>query len=438
MKYYVFLIGSLLGLSDLYAFSLRAPASTATNQTLQQSSFAVSNSSASGTSQNQLPTSLVISQPSSKNTGGTAKTLSIQGISKNVPTIYTDPKFNEIQTTVNQVSQSIRALVGLFKQVQKQNNIVTFAVKNNQSGASTTLPVNTTTQPVASSTSTFDYAGNYQKFQNNISGQSGSYIAALQDTFTVYQNVLPAFQQYMANSGQAATTVSQNYFTRAPFQKNSYLLSLVQSIANSMIGYLTVRSSLITAANYTDNTGASDLFGSTGAFQYCDTVIATIQSFLDGKFAAVSALSGISSSDVSLLQSNYQSILAVYAQKKNMLVMKTVNALLQTLVQKNPVSLVGASAGATPVNVNVLENYMSAFTTAAQFFAAQNASQSIASASMASSGSSAPSPNFLGNYATASAVSAATETMMAQLYAFNGKILAVTIEQSLQTSSSLP
>ena len=78
-------------------------------------------------------------------------------------------------------------------------------------------------------------------------------------------------------------------------------------ISTMMIKYLTERASFITVANYTSNNGASDLFGQSGAFQYCDVIMSTLQNFFDDECKKLSG-KGVSNSDVTNLQSNYKII----------------------------------------------------------------------------------------------------------------------------------
>ena len=421
MKQYLSII-FLISIADIHTFTVKTG----------QSSSSPDSSLSSGVSSLSVGSSQVIQQ-SSVNQGGISalstqsnsqqttptvvKTWSVTLASNNAPTIYSDPKFSATQTVLYGLSQSVNALVKTFKIVQQQNSKIIWSVTSNAMVSQSSSQADTTT---ASNFVAYDYTHTFTLFQQYISGSTGSYLSVFQDLSGIYQNLYPAFTAYMQNNGQSVSPQSEAYFAMYPFQSNSYLLSVVQSIANVMIQYLTSRAALISASNYTDNNGAGDLFGSKGAFTYCDTVMSSLQNVISSSFSAISNIQGVASSDLNNLQLNYQTIFNLYVQQKNTLVLKTVSNLLKTLVQKNPSNLVSSQTSNVPVSTMLLENYVTDAMSAIQYLNQIGMNPSI------------------GGYASLDDLSKDIQTMIANLYVFNSKILLVNIEQSAKSNNSLP
>jgi len=348
---------------------------------------------------------------------------SVQVSNTAAPTIYSNPKFATVQKTVSQLSQLMNSLVNSLKQAQQQNIKIVWSVNAQANGAKDASNKSNAKLTIAS----FDYQGKYKEFQRYINDPSASYMTSIQDTYGIYQNLYPAFQAYLSATGQQEGPSSQMYFVQYPFQNSSYFLSLVKSITAVMIQYLSARSALLTSNTYRENNGSSDLFGDTGAFQFCDTVMTILQNFIGNRLIEISKMKGISSSDLNTLQSNCQAIFTDYVIKKNTLVIQTVINVLQALSQKNQSSLVSAGTKNNPVATIPLENFM------VDVVKSQEALNQIAHSSFSSS-----LPAMFLGYPSVEAAVASAHTMLANLYVFNSVVLSLNMELAAQSSNTLP
>ncbi len=424
MKCYALL--ALLSLfSDIRTFTVTTQSKTPLNTTVQStnpsssSKIVLTGSSSNANSQNNsVKSALTVNTNTSKNISQPAKEWTVKINDNNAPSLYTNPEFIFAQKSVYQLSQSINSLLLNFKSVQQQNNQIIWSVssqsiadqsnKSNQNGNSITG---------------FDYVKTYSTFQSIISGGNTSFVSSFQNVYTICRNLFPAFKEYMKSNGKEVSTTSQSYFVKLPFQKDSYTISLLQSISSVMIKYLRARASLISIQNYTENSGASDLFGSSGAFQYCDIVMSALKKFMDEEYKKVGTISGLTSEENTELQLNYTLIFSDYIEQKNILLIETVLNLLKSLSYKNQSNLVSLNTNNRPIATNELEVFVN------------NAITAVANYN--SLGKETTGNKFLG-YDSVDDALLDIHNIIADLYCFNSKILLLNIEKSAQESGNLP
>ncbi len=426
MKYY--LIVALLSLySDIHTFTVTTQSKTPVNTTNQLSNTSSSNivalsTTSSGLNSNSQNSStqsaLTLNSGAVKNNSKVVKQWSVKLNDSDIPSLYTSPEFITVQKTVYQLSQLMNSLIGNFKSVQQQNNQIIWSVTA-QSSSDTLKNSNQN----AINSQGFDYVKTYSTFQSYMSGQSTSFVASFQSVYTIYQNLFPTFKEYMQSSGKEVSATSQAYFTKLPFQKDSYTITLLQSISSAIIKYLTARASLISVQNYIQNNGSSDLFGSSGAFQYGDIIMSALKKFMDEEYKKVTSLQGLTAEENVELQSYYNLIFSDYIKQKNTLLIQTVVKLLKSLSYKNQSNLVSINTNNQPIATNELEIFVNNAVTAAQAY---------------NSLSEETIQNKFLEYDSIDNALIEIHSLLADLYCFNSKILLLNIEKSAQESGDLP
>ena len=403
MMLYVPLALLFIGLVDLHAFTIITP-------TIQSNP-----ASLTGTSGGTITTNI---NPGTSIPQTSVSSFSVGNLDLNIPTLYNDSTFPTIQLQIKNLNSSMSQLLNQYSLASKNMSHVIWAIKAPISGSAVSQSGGSSS--ALSSQPLIDYVSTFSLFQSYIAGsQQPSYLSTYQQFFGIYFGLYPKFSAYVTRSGETVSPTALNCFTIAPFQTGAPTMSLLQTIVDSLNNYMNARCSLITPNHYLDNNGGADLFGVTGLFQYCDNVVTTLQNYTTNQFKAVSALQGISSTQVATLQNTYGTIFNNYIKNKGVLIVQTVITLLQNIAKQSSANNVGNGLASSVVNVMVLENYITLFNAAVAFLQQETPSFDVTT---------------LGSYKTFSDVQNAAYLSMELIYAFNFKVVMNSIEQTVLSS----
>lgn len=179
------------------------------------------------------------------------------------------------------------------------------------------------------------------QFMQLMNGASNSYIACIKQMLDGYDQLYPLYVSQVQKNNQTPDSSAQQYFQQMPFQKDSFVLSLAQSMINNMLDFIRIRMQSITIDSYGSDDSIAFFVGYSdkqipAALATLEQAISDLQTLFDARMATITGLNSDASAQ---LKANYQSVIDTYAQEKGRLIVTFTIQLLQYLTKMYPMSL---------------------------------------------------------------------------------------------------
>jgi hypothetical protein len=365
--------------------------------------------------------------------------------------IYQTSSFQNIEGSLFSLQLNLASILGEYGQAQDGDGSGEWTISTNSSTSKNTTSPTGHTQVVQATSSNFDYASHLKKYLSYITGTSDSYLVFTKEMFTAYGELEGMYTGQMTKDKKTPDPSAAAYFQKLPFQKGSFVLSLLQGAVGSLLDFVHTRMALITVNNYSSAENKLFFTGDSTAKPAIPSVLTQLATAVgmfnaqcEAEYKIAKSAPGITGEEVAQLEKNYKSIIDSYSKEVSRLIITFNLKLLKYLTKQYPIQLsLNPLVTEITIDFTTLQTLYSLSQAGLTLLAPTPAPAATSTTTSSPAGTTtddsktADSPPasqdlLFGQYESTDAVINAMRTMLAELYVYAGAVAQNSIKQDVE------